>query len=758
MPDTPKPKEIREAYSDYSQATRHNRDEGAVDMRYVSGDPWDPEDRLAREEAHRPCMSFDLIGQYLNQWGASIRKNKRAVKCSPRSQTAGQKAAEKRAGMIRGIEYNSHAQQSYIMAGDNMIQRAAGYCRITTRPVAEGMRDFKSFDKELCIKPIENPDTIIYSPSYRMPDGSDVEEAFEIDFLSKKEYKRRFPKAKIQSFTGEQMGEARNWIREDDIQIAGFWKVHISYRNLLLVEMENDALVPMWEDELRSSFNGRDKIGKFAKMRDVFSVKREMPIEQRKVVQYITNGLEILKEIPWVGQRIPLPACFGKQLFMDLGDGPKRHLFSMVRLARDPQMFHAYAISQEAEEFGLTPRAALQGFVGQFQTDSDAIENSNKVPTSQLQFDVPTDWNREWGAPPLPTRPQYQPNIVSYESAKESSRMSLQSAMGIMPQTNDMNNVDDKSGIALEHIERLEAIGSMHYTENYDMFIENVGWQLNDCLGPVYDTDRHVPIVNADGTQGLLRINDERYEAQGASGQMPGQANAQMPGSANVQMPANPNDPNAQQNQDPAEEQDIPTLFTNVGEFGVAISVGPDHESEHQEAAEFVDSLLPQLVPLQIPPEVIKLILAKAVKMRGVGAIGDEIADLLAPPDESKMPPEVQAVIANMKAQLSQLAQENQALLMDKAGRVQETQAKVKIEGMKQQTTVLSKQYDYITRIVVAEMAKGSKASEIAANLAANKELAMLGFANDQSLAQHQAAHEVGMLAAQPAPEAAAAE
>jgi len=187
MANDPSPKEIREAYSEYSQTTSHIRDEGKIDMRFVSGDPWDPQDRLAREEAHRPCMSFDELNGHLSQFTGSIRQNPRAVEISPESEDADDKSAEMRANMIRGIEYRCAAQQSYTLAGDSMVQRSYGYARIITKPLGG-----KSFDLELCVEPIINPDTIIYNPRYRMPDGSDVTEAFEIDFISHAEFRRRF--------------------------------------------------------------------------------------------------------------------------------------------------------------------------------------------------------------------------------------------------------------------------------------------------------------------------------------------------------------------------------------------------------------------------------------------------------------------------------------------------------------------------------------------------------------------------------------
>lgn len=707
MPSTPTPKEIREAYSDYSQATSHIRDEGKVDMRFVAGDPWEPEDRLAREDAHRPCMAFDEIGQYLNQAANQIRQNKRGVQVTPEGDGANDQDAAHISSLMRGIDYRSSAQQTHITAYDNMIMRSVGYGRITTQKVPG-----KTFDLEVRIKPVENPDTIIFSPSFRMPDASDVEEVFEIDFLSHAKFKKRFPKAKAQSFTGEDMREAHNWIREDDLQIAGYWKVHTENVNLLQIETpEGDEII--YEDDLKKMLSGRDASGKFAKLRDLVKVKREMREEKKRVVQYVTNGIEILDEVEWIGSRIPICGCFGKSLFMDFGDGPKRHLLSMVRLARDPAMFMAYAISQEAEEMGMAPKAPFVGAKGQFESDQEAWEMLNKIPRAYVQYDVVVDQATNTPLPP-PERPQFQPNVAVYEEAKESGRRSVQAAMGITPLPTSAQRQSEKSGVALDRIQTLEAIGSFHFTDNYDRYLKNVYWQINEIIPKVYDTARDVPIVKPDGAYSVLRINDQEFQQQ------------------------NPN-------------KDV--LHTGKGKYDVTIDVGPSYESEREEQNEFVDSLLQKLPALGLPPPLVQKVLALAIRMKAtLGPLGKEIADIFSPPEGQDMPPQAQAAIANLQAQLQQLQQENSALHMERAGKVLELASKQKIEGMKQDTEINRANIEFITKIVVAELAAKSKADDTQAQLDAKKELHMLGMDQDRAaadrdtaLALHGSAHDVAM-------------
>src|ERR1017187_3786801 len=110
MPKTPTPKEIRDRFSDYSNEWRDTHEEAKVDMRYVAGDPWEPKDRRAREDVGRPCISLDLLGQYLNQCENNIRQTELAIQVIPQGDGANDKTASHRENIIRGIDYRSNGQ------------------------------------------------------------------------------------------------------------------------------------------------------------------------------------------------------------------------------------------------------------------------------------------------------------------------------------------------------------------------------------------------------------------------------------------------------------------------------------------------------------------------------------------------------------------------------------------------------------------------------------------------------------------------
>src|SRR5574340_144245 len=108
--------EIRDRYRYACDAWREIREERKIDMRYISGDPWDESDRKARADAGRPCINHDELGQYVNQAINGLRQNKRGIKVSPAGNGASEKTAELHQDLIRTIEYRSQAQSAYVTA------------------------------------------------------------------------------------------------------------------------------------------------------------------------------------------------------------------------------------------------------------------------------------------------------------------------------------------------------------------------------------------------------------------------------------------------------------------------------------------------------------------------------------------------------------------------------------------------------------------------------------------------------------------
>jgi hypothetical protein len=671
----PEPSEIRQCFQEYRDAWQDIRAEAAADMRALSpAGPWADDDRDERKDAGRPCIHLDLLNQFIAQTSANVRKSKRAVDVTPLGNGANDQNAQQRSGLIMAIEERSQAQGPYMNAFQCQIERSYGFAVIRAEYSTPG-----SFDQELLIKPVLNPDTVLLSPNYKQPDASDIDDAFFLDLIPKAKFKNDWPRARVTDFSEEYADtpNASDWIRDKFVQVAEFWKREYKPRKLFLVQIRGDkAPLAVYEDEWKE-MKARGVEGE---------IKRERDDPKINVLQYMTNGFEILDKIDWAGSRIPIISCLGPERWTTVGGKAKRELLSMVRFARDPQLLFDYFASGEAEEAGQIPKSPFVGAKGQFESDKETWDELTKVPHAYVQYDAVTDATGQNTLPP-PTRGTWTPNFSEWEVAKDSATRSVQAAMGLSPAPTAAARRNEKSGVALERIDDMEALGTFPFVDNYEnRFLHNMGWQLNELITPVLDTQREMPMAKPDGSRTVAMIvgntshpiaEDGTYELKTWDGK-------------------------------PLPEDHI---HTGKGDFGVTISSGPSHDSEREEQGEFVDSLIQELANLPQPGTPAAKVFALGIRMRPtLGPIGKQIADVFDPPDPSNLPPEAQAIVSQLRSQLMQAQQQLQAYQMEHAGRVLEQQTKVTVQQMKEDAENFRAQLANDIKVLIAEI--GAKAQD----------------------------------------------
>lgn len=641
-------KEIRERFDYATNEWKSAHDEAEKDMRYAAGDSWEPHERKKREDTGRPCLAFDEISQYTNQLINDVRQNKRAVKVDPRGNGANDQTARLRAGLIRDIEYKSNAQSAYICAFENAVNRSYGYWRINTKYVSE-----KSFDQEIVIRRIQNPDTILFDPDCQEFDCSDAMYCFATKEFLKTEFRKKFPEAQIQDFTALEIDTAGSlWIDSDHVQVAEYWRVHMERAKLLLTEDEHGIPIAYFDNDPRLK-----KMGKF-------KIIKERETYRRKVQQFITNGVEILERKKWAGQFIPIVPVMGKELWLRQEGRTKRVLMSMIRLARDPQQLYNYYRTCEAELVGMTPKTPWIGYEGQFDAQMEDWQLANVKPIAFLQVKAQVE-DIEL-APgqilPLPQRQSYTPEIEPLEMGAESSRRAIQSAMGISPLPTAAQRLTEKSGEALKEIDKAEDRGSFHFIDNFEMALAHSGRIINDLMDKVYDTEREITIRDEEDQPKTVPLHREFKEEDGTTRRH----------------------------------------SFDIGEHQITISTGPSQESERTRADEFADKILENVEALPFDPSVKAKLLSYVIKLKNIGPIGDQMAELLAPNDDAaaaqQQAAQMQGQIQNLTEQTAILQQENQKMYMDKVGKIVENQAMLQKAA-----------FDNFTKVLVAEIGTKSQ-------------------------------------------------
>lgn len=653
--------EIRENFQYACDAWREIREEAKVDMRFVSGDSWDPSERARREDpkGSRPCLSLDELGQYTNQVINDVRQAKRGILVIPRGNGANDKEAELRGNIIRDIEYESNAQAAYITAFENTLQRSYGALRINTCPIFAGKKEQK-----IVIRRIANPDTVYPDPDYREADGSDMGWLFVIDFMSKRKFQREFPDALVKNFTADEQISMPQWVKPNHIQVAEYWRVK------------------------------KEKKG------------------PPSVCQYITNGMEILEKTDWLGRYIPIIVFPGKELWMDDGGGSRRIWESLIRKARDPQQLCNYYASTEAEVIRMVPKSPFVAPIGSFNNREETWQHANDTPVAYLEYDPYP--NGVTGSPfGAPQRPQYDPPIQAMEIGKESARRSIQAAMGISPLPTEAQRRNEKSGIALKRIQDETQKGSFHFVDNYERGLMFVGRQVNDLLAKVYDTARDVGVRHKDETHHVIKLNQPSMN----------------------------------------EDGDAVNYELTDGEYDVTISTGPSYESEREQANEFVEMLLPELPGLPLDQPVKAQLLALALKLKNLGPIGEEMAELISPKN-TQMPPQAQAALQKLQQEL-QLAQGTITQLMqEKVAKHAELQNKLDVARIDNDTKVLIAEINTKAQSAIERDQMYKEVWQEVHNAAHEVGLQAMQQGSQQQMAQQAQAHEADQNSQQQAADA----
>lgn len=640
-------KSLRDQFQADVDEWKGPRDERAKDLRYLAGDPWDPADKKQRKDAGRPFLAFDELNQYVNQVVNDLRANPRAIAYAPGDDEDDDSGnAEKRAQVYadktREIEYRSNAKLAYTLAAENAIQGGYGFVRVVSKYAPKSVRN-----QELWIEPVPDPDSIVLDPFHRRPDGKDVSRAFVLEHRKLDTFRTQFPKAKEQNFEAYHQNAAYSqWVQPDRILLAEYWCVKTTLRKLVIVQppaprqpgavlglqqQPPPAPIEVWADELED-----------AGLPPGARVLDERDADDPSVMMQLVNGVEILDETPWPGIYIPIIPCYGRVLYQPDGARTKRILMSMVRLARDPYMAYCYAATGAIEVAGSTTKNPYWAYEGQLsQTQLNEIKKSLHEPVAVLQAKA---FTAATGGQilPLPQRNSLDPDLGGWTVLMETNRRAIQSAIASNFMPTQAQRRNEKSGKALERIEQAAQKGTFHFVDHYEGMIQQTGVVIEDVFDKFYDAARTISVRKADDSTGAIRINDPQH----------------------------------------------PEAIDVKGRHTVTVSSGPDFDSTREAASDFADTLLGSNdLMLMLGPAKAQQIAALAIKLKvretGIGAIGDQIVEIIDPPqDGTPNPEQLQQQVQELQQQLQQAQQLLQAAAMEKEAGLAKEQAKTERDTM----------------------------------------------------------------------------
>ena len=579
----------------------NNRVEALDDLKFAGGDQWPVEIQNSRLLESRPYLTINKIDAYCRQITNQQRQQRPRMKAHGMNNDSDEKVAEIITGICRHIENQSDADSAYDNAFDFAVRMGWGFWRIThdyPRP--------DSFDQEIYIKRIENPFMVYFDPNSNEPDGSDAEKCLITEVISKEAFRKMYPGADDGGgFTPRGTGDSQSeWITREDIRVAEYFYTERKRMKLLLLSDGTTC----YEDEKPKETVMQDA--------GIYVVSKRETIK-KQIKWCKLTGMQILEQRDWAGSYIPVVPVYGQQLIVD----SKKKKFGLTRMAKDPQRMYNFWSTALTESVALAPKAKFLLAEGQDEGHEMEWNQANIKSMPVLRY---KQTDSEGRTAPVPTRIQPEPPPAGMVTALQGLDGDLKAVVGIYDPTQLPNG--NQSGKAINGMQQQTDMTNFHYYDNLTRSIRQSGRIILDLIPHIYDKERVLRIIGADGKGELVTLNQPSVDEQGVEKIL--------------------ND-------------------VTVGQYDIVMETGPGYASKRQEA---FDSMVQML---SVDPTLMQTagdLIFRNSDFPGADIIADRLAaaNPMAQIDEkSPVPPQVQMQLAQSQQTIQQLQQQIQAMQMD---------------------------------------------------------------------------------------------
>jgi hypothetical protein len=541
---------LREARARFQRCEdweKQTRDNSLFDARFAAGDSinlWQWDAAVRSQRGDRPCLTMNKARQHILQIVNDARQHKAQIKVTPTGGRATYEAAKILSGIVRRIEYQSKAIDAYSTAFYHQVETGYGIIRVVT-----DYADEDSFDQEIFIRRVPNPNTCYCDPDAKEYDKSDSRFWFVFNDIPRDKYEAENGKSDMPARTT--FGHTDGWNDEHHIREAEY------FRRL----DDNDTIHLLTDGSTVRESDLED--GEMESIKPSIVKSRDVAVPEIEWYRIVGDRVEERKI--WPGKYIPLVPVIGEETVIDNVMDRKGHTRALI----DAQRMYNYWSSAAVEQVALqgkspwvAPARAIENYMKYWET-------ANTVNYSVIPYNDIGDDGKPI-APPARTNPPQmaQAYIEGMNIAREDMMMvsgQYQAEMG-MPS-------NERSGTAINARQRQGDNATYHFIDNQAKAIRQVGRIVLDLIPRIYDTARVTKIMAEDGTDSDVHLVPNAPDAhqhiqmtpQGPQPITPQQADA---------LDADPDQPNAK------------VIFNpNVGKYDVEADVGPSYGTQRQEAA-----------------------------------------------------------------------------------------------------------------------------------------------------------------------------
>ena len=467
---------------------RDNLDRALTAIKFRAGEEWPEEIKAKRQKKNRPVLTFRRGEQYIRQVVNDGRQNRPGVKFLPAGGGSTVDIATGLQGLSRAIHAKSRADSAFDCALEHGAGSGFGYFRVCTDYEHEG-----GFEQEIQIKRVPNPLSVRLAP-HQSADGSDAEDGFVIDEMSREAFKRQYPNAELTNWGKDDGRYEDGWLSPLNVRVAEyFYKVGTEET---LLQLEDGTALPQ-KDYDKAIADG---------VTDMPPIKSRRLVRDIKVKWCRLSGAEVLEENEFPSKYIPIVPVYGTERNIN----GKVIYEGMIGVAMDPLRLYNFERTAYAERVALTPKAPFIAAEGQLDGHPE-WETANEDNHPYLTYNQ-VDVNGERAPPP---RREQAADIPShYAQSIQITEGDIQASFGMYNATIGAPS-NEKSGRAITARQREGDVSTFHYHDNLNRAVEHLGRIELDMFPRVFDTKRTVRLLSEDGTDEEVILDPDFPEAVG---------------------------------------------------------------------------------------------------------------------------------------------------------------------------------------------------------------------------------------------------
>lgn len=600
---------IRERYRIMSEADAENRTAALADLRFVNepGAQWDS--NMKTERGNRPCLESNKLRingkRIINEIRANRPQGKvRAV------ENGDKEGAELREGLCRNVANMSDFESITDYEAEYQVDCGLGAWRVDTEYADDSM-----FDQDIRINALKNPLCLFWDPSVKdLLLKRDADDWILVDTMSVRAYEAEFGDAEQFDFDTDEHGDD-DWENEETVRVVEYWYKEPYDKELWLVELPD----PETGIKERLTIDSTSDEAQALTAQGVRPVKTRT-VHCHKIMMCVASGKSILKgPVECAGTEFPFVVAHGE---IKIVDGKVRW-WGLHRFSKDAQQAHNVFFTSAVETVALAPKAHTWATQKQAEGLLDSWAEAHR-------FNLPVRlYNADPNAPGAPVQhPGAQVPVAMLEMLNVASQ-EIRDTSGLHEAAFGEES-DEKSGIALARKQNQAQIVTYNFPDNMAKAVKRTWEIILDRIPVVYDAEREMRIIGADGEEDYKRVNQIVF--------------------------------------DPTQGKAIRVNDLSAGKYDVAVTVGPNFATQRQEFVQMFTEFASR------SPELMGIagdLFFKSLDFQYSGELEKRMRLMLAPQvqqslsEGKELPPEVQA--AQAQVQQAMQAVQQQAQLVQQA-------------------------------------------------------------------------------------------